>query len=147
MHKRIISALTLATVAALAGCNTSSGGGVAAGTGGAAGSTAGAAAQQAPATTAAAPAVLLQEQGSGTKTTAQFTTAGAWTFDWTYDCSAFGTQGNFAVIVTKDSGNKLTTDNVNQLGAKGASTEHFYDKGTFHLEIISECAWTVTAKS
>ncbi|WP_261562659.1 hypothetical protein [Frankia tisae] len=147
MHKQIIPALTLAAAAALAGCNTSSGGGTAAGAGGAADSTAASApAAQAPAITAAAPAALLQEQGSGTKNTAQFTTGGAWTLDWSYDCSAFGGQGNFVVMVNKDSGDKLTTDNVNQLGAKGTSTEHFYDKGTFHLQIISECAWTVAAK-
>ncbi|KQC39003.1 hypothetical protein [Frankia sp. ACN1ag] len=148
MHKSIIPALTLAAVAALAGCNGSSGGGSTPSSSGAAGSsTASAAAvQQAPATTAA-PAALLQKTGTGINTTEQFTTKGPWTLDWSYDCSKFGTDGNFIVTVEKDSGDKLTTDaGVNQLGPKGTGTEHFYDKATFHLSVNSECAWTVAVK-
>src|ERR1700694_1535848 len=52
-----------------------------------------------PSAAAAAPTtVLLDLTGSGTKTTQKFNAAGDWDLTWTYDCSAFGQQGNFQVF-------------------------------------------------
>lgn len=60
---------------------------------------------------------------------------------YTYDCSSFGVAGNFAVDAT-DSG---STDDllVNALGKGGSATSNDYSTGDLHLEINSECDWTV----
>jgi len=93
---------------------------------------------------AATPAgtVLLTIAGSGTKSTQKFTTGSDWDLAWTYDCKAFGASGNFIVSPTASDPMTLVSP-VNQLGASGASVEHYHDGGTFYLDINSECAWTV----
>ncbi|MDH6113626.1 hypothetical protein P3T36_005211 [Kitasatospora sp. MAP12-15] len=96
---------------------------------------------QAPAAQApppAAPAVVLQASGSGIKNTAQFTVGDQWTLAYTVDCSTFGQSGNF--IVSDESGMPL----VNELKDKDSGSSPQYNAGTHHLEINSECAWTVT---
>lgn len=98
-------------------------------------------------TPAPTPQVLLDLQGSGTKSTQKFTAASDWDLNWSYDCSNFGTQGNFMVQITNGDGS-YSYDNqaVNQLGAKGTDVEHYHKGGTFYLQISSECSWQVTAK-
>ena len=90
------------------------------------------------------PQVLLNISGSGTKTTQKFTTSGDdWDLAWTYNCASFGGNGNFIVDIKKGDGTESDNQGVNQLGAKGADTEHFHAGGTFYLEVTSECSWTV----
>jgi hypothetical protein len=103
--------------------------------------------QQAAQQPAPAPQVLLSIKGSGTKTTQSFTAAGAWDLSYTYDCSNFGGQGNFQVMVYNNDGS-LSFENapVNELGASGSDVEHYHTGGTFYLEVNSECSWSVTVK-
>jgi hypothetical protein len=76
--------------------------------------------------------------------TAQFTQSGPWTMSWSYNCAAFGSQGNFIVDVNQP-GDDLTNDlGVNELGSSGSGTEYYYDTGVFSLGINSECDWTIT---
>ncbi|MEZ0095354.1 hypothetical protein [Streptacidiphilus sp. EB129] len=91
----------------------------------------------APAPAAAAPKTLLTLKGTGIKNTAQFTTGSAWTVAYTFDCTAFGSQGNF--VVSDETGMPL----VNELKAKGSGSSPQYTGGTHHLEINSECDWTL----
>jgi hypothetical protein len=91
----------------------------------------------APPSTASAPQTLLSLTGSGIKNTAQFTTGDSWTLSYTYDCSDFGGTGNF--IVSDETGMPL----VNELQDKGSGSSPQYSAGTHHLEINSECKWTV----
>jgi hypothetical protein len=88
-----------------------------------------------------AQAQLLTLRGNGIQRTTKFTTSGDWRIDWTYDCSSFGTTGNFIVEVQGD-----TLDvAVNQLGARGSgSAPEYTSPGTYYLEVNSECVWTVT---
>lgn len=95
-------------------------------------------APQAPPPAAAAPAVVLKAAGSGIKNTAQFTVGDQWTLAYTVDCSAFGQSGNF--IISDENGMPL----VNEIKDKDSGSSPQYDAGTHHLEIDSECAWTVT---
>jgi hypothetical protein len=97
-----------------------------------------------PSKAPAAPQTLLDISGSGTKSTQTFAAHGNWDMTWTYDCTSFGANGNFIVEVYNQD-NTLNFDNqgVNQLGAKGASVEHYHAGGTFYLKIDSECNWTV----
>lgn len=108
---------------------------------------------KAPATTAApttppAPTVVFQQAGSGQSTTASFHVNNEWQLAWTYDCSAFGSSGNFVVDISQPPGkvgiDVATNDQgVNQLGANGTGVEHYHYGGTIFFSIISECKWTV----
>jgi len=88
---------------------------------------------------------LFAQTGSGNASRAKFTvpsTAKAWRLTWSYNCSAFGSAGNFAVVVTGGSGHDRP---VNQLGKKGSGVEHYSDVGTFRLQVDSECNWSIQA--
>jgi hypothetical protein len=96
-------------------------------------------------TTAAAPQpkTLLTLKGSGIKKSATFTTGDEWILKYTYDCSNFGSSGNFQVYLYTDGtmGGVL----VNELAAKGNDTAPQHgDAGSHYLEMNSECSWTVT---
>ena len=87
----------------------------------------------------------LTQSGQGTASTAKFTVpaaAGGWRLAWSYSCAALGSTGNFIIYVNGGSGND---QGVNELGMKGSSVEHYYDTGTFYLQISSECNWSIQA--
>jgi hypothetical protein len=85
-----------------------------------------------------APAVIYEKSGSGITTTPNFTTPAEWQIQWSYDCSKFGTTGNF-IVMSED-----FQANVNQLGAGGTDATYVHgDPGTHSLQINSECSWTV----
>jgi hypothetical protein len=97
--------------------------------------------QSAPTTKAAAPAkptVVLTAHGSGIKNTAPFTTGDNWTVTYTFDCTGFGQAGNFMVSDEND------MPLVNELKLKGTGSTPQYNAGTHHLQINSECDWTLT---
>jgi hypothetical protein len=62
---------------------------------------------------------------------------------YTFDCSSFGLPGNFILNAVDPS----TGDNqflANALAMNGSAISYAYTAGgTYHLEINSECAWTV----
>lgn len=80
--------------------------------------------------------------GSGIERTAKFTVTDTWKLDYSFDCSSFGTSGNF--IVNEDGGSDFSGASVNELGTgKSGSTYAYGDAGTHYLEINSECSWSV----
>jgi hypothetical protein len=80
--------------------------------------------------------------GSGIENTPKFTVTDTWKLDYTFDCSSFGTSGNF--IVNEDGGADFTGASVNELGAgKSGSTYAYGDAGTHYLQVNSECSWSV----
>jgi hypothetical protein len=82
--------------------------------------------------------------GVGAVAQASTTTAAV----WTYNCSAFGSSGNFITSITGYGGAEGTTDaGANQLGTSGSGTNHYYDTGTFSIDVNSECSWTDEAVS
>jgi len=101
------------------------------------------------------PQVLVNQSGTGAADLPVFTVPGTdyqgWTLTWSYDCSTFGTQGNFIVSIYVSNGgdpyNQGTLDTndpgVNELGSSGSNTETYTDAGTFALKVNSECSWTV----
>ncbi|MEU3466006.1 hypothetical protein ABZ721_39470 [Streptomyces sp. NPDC006733] len=105
------------------------------------------AATSAPASHAAAPKpkpkpkaqTVLSVSGSGMKSTATFKVEDDWDLQYSYDCSAFGVQGNFIVKQGGDLGDIY----LNELGAKGSDVTHLHDGGSMHLEVTSECKWTI----
>lgn len=97
-----------------------------------------------PSTLAAAPKTLLDIGGGGTKTTEKFTTQDDWDLRYSYDCSAFGGQGNFQVYIYNGDGSlSFANGAVNQLGASGSDVDHYHTGGTFYLVVNSECHWHV----
>jgi hypothetical protein len=95
------------------------------------------------------PAPIFTQSGSGTAQTSTFRVPSNWDLSWHYDCSNFGTTGNFLVQIFDYYGNNSTLDldnqGVNQLGQSGTSVEHYHSgRNTKFLKIDSECAWTVS---
>jgi hypothetical protein len=79
--------------------------------------------------------------GSGIENTPKFTVTDTWKLSYSFDCSNFGSQGNFQVY--EDGGNDFSLS-VNDLAkSKSGSTYAYGDAGTHYLEINSECSWTV----
>ncbi|HUZ24348.1 MAG TPA: hypothetical protein VMV07_11365 [Streptosporangiaceae bacterium] len=103
-------------------------------------------AQSAPA--AVQKKTLARFSGSGIQNTARFTVPGSgdWELKWSYDCSSFGSQGNFQV--GEDNGNDFNGANVNELGTGGHGITHVYgDAGRHYLSVDSECSWSMVAVS
>jgi hypothetical protein len=81
--------------------------------------------------------------GSGEDNTGRFTVASTWKLDYSFNCSSFGSAGNF--IVYEDGGSDLNGVDVDEMATtKTASSWAYNDAGTHYLEIDSECDWTVT---
>ncbi|GAA1007309.1 hypothetical protein Aple_017870 [Acrocarpospora pleiomorpha] len=107
-----------------------------------------------PATPAADPAsqppaatgnVLMSDNGTGNKTTAQFTVDASWQIHYTYDCSA-NPIGTGHVAITIKSGTQTIANPISELGTKTDKTTPQTTPGTFTLEITSiGCTWTVEA--
>jgi hypothetical protein len=103
-----------------------------------------------PTTTAPpVPVVLWQSSGSGIQSGQKFTVppgTNEWDEVWTYDCSAFGGNGNFITSVNGFGDASGTTDTgANELGPGGSGTNHYYDTGDFSIDVNSECNWTEKA--
>jgi hypothetical protein len=90
------------------------------------------------------PKVIAKFSGNGQSTTAPFNVPypGNWYLVYSYDCSNFGGSGNFAVDEGSSDYNGV---NVNELspGAHNKKSYVYNDAGRHHLEILSECSWTV----
>ena len=79
-----------------------------------------------------------------TGSTPTFYQGGAWTMSWNYNCSNYGSPGNFIVSVNQPTGSSISDDGPNELSMSGSGTDHYYDTGTFNLDVISECDWNIT---
>jgi hypothetical protein len=84
----------------------------------------------------------LSTSDSGSHSTQTFTVPPNWKLAWSYDCSAFGSSGNFMVDVQGAS-----VQGVNELGSGGSGTESYHSGGTVWLEINSECSWQLKASA
>jgi hypothetical protein len=78
--------------------------------------------------------------------------SGTLTARYSYDCSSYGSQGNF--IADVEAGNQSSMDSddqtvANALGEGGSAVTTIYpqDVGSdYHLAVDSECNWSVTVK-
>ena len=100
---------------------------------------AGTGAASAPASSAApTQTVVLNLSGSGEQTTQAFSTGPDWGVTYSYDCSSFGSEGNF--ILTDETGMPM----ANVLGTSGSATTYQHDDaGRHYLQVDSECSWTL----
>lgn len=99
------------------------------------------------------PKVLLRMSGNQDQNSAPFpVTSGTLTVRYSYDCSAYGSQGNFiADLITGDEGSASYDDQEisNALGESGSDVTTLYpqDVGSdYHLVVTSECTWTVVVR-
>lgn len=110
-----------------------------------------------PAVSAASPkpapasSVLISLSGSGIRNSAPFVVnSSSVTARYSYDCSAFGTSGNFIASIVSGSPSNGTYDDqtiANALGSGGSQTTTVYpqDQGSsYYLEVNSECSWSIT---
>jgi hypothetical protein len=95
--------------------------------------------------TAPTAGALLSLAGNGTLSTATFTVsaaAGGWHVNYTFDnpngyvCIFDWTTYQGQAVDYADSG-------PNALAASGGGTEHYYNTGSFHLDVGGSCNWTV----
>ncbi len=63
---------------------------------------------------------------------------------WSYDCSSFGSAGNFSVDIQQPSGDLAIDIGPNEEGSGATGTDYYYDSGSFQLAVISECDWTIS---
>lgn len=101
--------------------------------------------------TAPASSVLITFSGSGIRNSAPFVVnSSSVTAHYSYSCSAFGSSGNFIADMVSGSPSSGDYDDqsiANQLGTGGSQTTTVYpqDQGsTYHLEVNSECSWSIT---
>ncbi|HXW33939.1 MAG TPA: hypothetical protein VEJ87_05120, partial [Acidimicrobiales bacterium] len=67
--------------------------------------------------------------------TPSFSQTGPWTMAWSYNCSNYGSPGNFIVTVN----GSFSDNGTNELNSAGSGIDYYYDTGTFSLSIESEC--------
>jgi hypothetical protein len=92
----------------------------------------------------ATPVTFTSTQSGDTANPQQFSVGGKWTMAWSYDCSAFGSQGNFAVEINQPAGDDAADIGPNELGTGGSGTDSYSDTGVFSLDVLSECDWSIT---
>lgn len=84
------------------------------------------------------PVLVLDEQGTGIKSTRSFTVSGDWDLAWSYKCSV--SQGYFGV--SGQDGMPL----VNEMGLSGSDTTHQHDgPGKTYLQVNAGCSWKIRA--
>jgi hypothetical protein len=89
------------------------------------------------------PKTLLEANGDfGNLATKAFTPQGAdWTLEWSFDCASLGDSGNFRAQVVRSGGAVLA--NVERISERDSGTERYHATGTFTLQVVSECKWSV----
>ena len=78
-----------------------------------------------------------------TGSTASFNQSGPWLMSWAYNCSNIGIPGTFFVNVNQHSANLTLDIGPVELGSSGSGTDHYYDTGSFNLDITSDCNWII----
>lgn len=98
----------------------------------------------ASASTSAGTVTFSSNQIGASGQTPQFTESGKWQMAWSYNCSNFGSSGNFGVTVNEPSSSTTYDQAPNELGTGGSGTDYYTNTGTFSLSVNSECNWTIT---
>ena len=86
-------------------------------------------------------ATFTSAQVGSTGQASRFLEPGPWQMAWSYDCSNFGSSGNFMVFIDGSSNGDF---GPNELGMGGSGTDYYSDTGTFSLAVDSECSWSIT---
>jgi Protein kinase domain len=104
----------------------------------------------APSRPPARPRVLMTLSGTGALNSAPFlVTSSVVTAHYSYNCAAFGTEGNFIADMISGTPTGAYDDQpiANALGSRGSQTTALYPAkagSRYHLAINSECSWRIT---
>jgi hypothetical protein len=80
----------------------------------------------------------------GNKATRLFTPQGAdWSLQWSFDCASLGDSGNFSVRVMRQGGGASGIAAVERISDHDSGDEHYHQAGTYYLQVVSECQWSV----
>jgi len=96
---------------------------------------------------ASAPALrpLRDVTGRGYRTTQRFRTPATWAITYRFDCTRYGAEGNFQVVVYAQG--RLVEVAVNRVAWHGYGRAFEQQvAGETHLQINSECDWQVVAQ-
>ena len=94
--------------------------------------------------------MLITLSGTGALNSAPFrVTSSVVTAHYSYNCAAFGSQGNFIADMVSGTPAGANDDQpiANALGSGGSQTTTLYptQKGSlYHLTVNSECSWRIT---
>jgi hypothetical protein len=98
----------------------------------------------------AGPVTVIDMSGTGIENSSPVTiNSGTLTATYSYDCSSFGSSGNFiADLETPDQGSLNSDDQsiANALGSGGTATTTIYPQNVgsqYYLSVNSECDWSV----
>jgi hypothetical protein len=83
--------------------------------------------------------------GSESRTTGYFHPRGHWRAHYSFDCSRFGTSGNWIVILHRRGGVFSDRYLSNVIRDSGAGDYRFGSGGTYRWNIITECDWSLAA--
>jgi len=88
---------------------------------------------------------LLTQYGTGPQRTAAFTSAGAWSLTWAYDCP--DASGSIQVVAFSEQGAAYPAGLLSRT-SKGAGQSDVLPAGTYslQLEIGAPCTWSVGAR-
>lgn len=91
---------------------------------------------------------LLQQTGLGNKTTGQFTvTVKSWTVSWSFDSCPTGGQGHFEVTVSDHSASAGSQyPAITSFDVSNAGTQQYPGPGTYSLDVLTPCAWSITVQ-
>jgi hypothetical protein len=102
-------------------------------------------------TSPAASAVSFTFSGSGIENSAPFNVgSGPLTVSYTYNCSSFGSSGNFIADLLYGNQSSLNSDDqpiANDLSTGGSQTTTIYPQypgKDYYLSVNSECSWSIT---
>lgn len=92
------------------------------------------------------PHTIMNDNSSGDDSTPAFHVNDDWQLDWSYDCTKYGSAGNFIVEVENANGSDNVYDGgPNKLGRFDLGATREPRGGYLALQVISECDWTVSA--
>lgn len=96
-------------------------------------------------TAAPSPTTLLSLKGDGIKNSAPFTASGdSITVAYTFDCKSFGYKGNFMADLMDSTGSPNSIANALAMNGADSTTVYLSDTTSpYHVEVNSECSWTV----
>ena len=89
------------------------------------------------------PVTYTSSQTGQTGNPQEFSVSSPWTLSWSYG-SCVGGSNNFIVNINQPAGDLAIDIGPNELGSGGSGVDNYSDTGTFNLDIISGCAWSIT---
>lgn len=83
---------------------------------------------------------LLEASGTSSSKTKDFATTGLWYLDLRYDCSRSGDY----MVADVEGSNSFVVGGITEKSVQGEDMRRFLTRGTFHIEVSTNCAWSIS---